>query len=46
MPGAANKPKNTGKPISKNNKNKGRNQTNIIESPIFVYRNLQANLNL
>ena len=44
IPGAANNPKNTGKPINKNIKNKGRNQTNIIVSPIFVYRSLQVSL--
>ena len=42
----ANNPKNTGNPINKNNKNKGRNQINIIETPIFVYLNPQVILTL
>ena len=42
MPGAANRPKNTGNPINRNNKNNGRNQINIIKSPISVYQNLQV----
>ena len=34
----------SGTPINKNNKNKVRNQINIIGSPIFFYLNLQVTL--